>query len=172
MAMNPIGMYSDPGHQGDPGGRGRFYVVAKALTADGPGFLAARAHPGPVAFPVDGPGWLPAIAVDGKVVRGAAGEDGVIPHLLAAVTHGTGTVLAERAIGGKGSEVPELALLLREMDGHYLLAGTSSPPTHSTPSGPTPGSFARSSSPTTSSPSRRTRPRCSWSWTPWTGSPC
>jgi hypothetical protein len=42
------------------------------------------------------PGWLPAVAVDGKAVRGAAGQDGMIPYLLAAVTHGTGIVLAER----------------------------------------------------------------------------
>ena len=29
-------------------------------------YLARRAHPGPVAFPLAGPRWLPAIAVDGK----------------------------------------------------------------------------------------------------------
>ena len=39
-------------------------------------YLARRAHPGPVTFPLAGPGWLPAIAVDGKAVRGAAGDDG------------------------------------------------------------------------------------------------
>lgn len=33
-----------------------------------------------------GPGWLPAIAADGKAVRGAAGEDGLISYLLAAAT--------------------------------------------------------------------------------------
>jgi hypothetical protein len=33
--------------------------------------------------------------VDGKALRGASGEDGLVPYLLAAVTHGTGTVLAE-----------------------------------------------------------------------------
>ena len=49
-------------------------------------YLARRAHPGPVTFPLAGPGWLPAIAVDGKAVRGAAGDDGLIPYLLAAVT--------------------------------------------------------------------------------------
>jgi hypothetical protein len=53
-------------------------------------YLARRLDPGPVAFPVAGPGWLPAVAVDGKAVRGAAGDDGLIPYLLAAVTHGTG----------------------------------------------------------------------------------
>ena len=39
-------------------------------------YLARRAHPGPVAFPLAGPSWQPAIAVDGKAVRGAAGPDG------------------------------------------------------------------------------------------------
>jgi hypothetical protein len=58
-------------------------------------YLAARAHAGPVAFPVAGPGWLPAVAVDGKAVRGAAGEDGLIPLArcesrakVIAITHG------------------------------------------------------------------------------------
>src|SRR5450755_1226431 len=86
-------------------------------------YLARRADPGPVAFPVAGPGWLPAVAVDGKAVRGAAGDDGLIPYLLAAVTHGTGAVLAERLIGPKTSEVPEFAPLLRELNQYYLLAG-------------------------------------------------
>jgi len=86
-------------------------------------YLARRAHPGPVTFPLAGPGWLPAIAVDGKAVRGAAGEDGLIPYLLAAVTHGSGLVLAERLIGPKTNEVPEFAPLLRELNGYYPLAG-------------------------------------------------
>ena len=97
-----------------------------------------RAEPGPVAFPVAGPGWLPAIAVDGKAVRGAAADDGLIPYLLAAVTHGTGAVLAERLIGPKTNEVPEFAPLLRGAE-PVLSAwpGTSSPPTPGTPSEPT-----------------------------------
>jgi DDE_Tnp_1-associated/Transposase DDE domain len=86
-------------------------------------YLARRAHPGPVAFPLAGPTWQPAIAVDGKAVRGAAGPDGLIPYLLAAVTHGAGIVLAERLIGPKTNEVPEFAPLLRELNQHYLLAG-------------------------------------------------
>jgi predicted transposase YbfD/YdcC len=85
--------------------------------------LARRAHPGPVTFPVAGPGWLPAVAVDGKAVRGAAGDDGLIPYLLAAAVHGAGTVLAERLIGPKTNEVPGFAPLLRELNGHYRLAG-------------------------------------------------
>ena len=86
-------------------------------------YLARRAHPGPVTFPLAGPGWLPAIAVDGKAVRGAAGDDGLIPYLLAAVTHGSGLVLAERLIGPKTNEVPEFAPLLRELNGYFPLAG-------------------------------------------------
>jgi len=86
-------------------------------------FLARRAACGPVTFPVAGPGWLPAIAVDGKAVRGAAGEDGLIPYLLAAATHDDCAVIAEKLIGPKTNEVPELAPLLRELNGHYCLAG-------------------------------------------------
>jgi len=86
-------------------------------------YLAGRDCPGPVTFPLAGAGLLPAIAVDGKAVRGAAGDDGLIPYLLAAVTHGAGTVLAERLIGPKTNEVPEFAPLLRELNEHYPLAG-------------------------------------------------
>lgn len=96
---------------------------AQAVARQAGACLAARAHPGPVASPVDGPGWLPAIAVDGKAVRGAAGPDGMIPYLLAAVTHGTGIMLAERLIGPKTNEVPEFAPLLRELNQYYPLAG-------------------------------------------------
>ena len=96
---------------------------AQALAGHAGAYLARRARPGPVAFPVAGPGWLPAIAADGKAVRGAAGEDGLIPYLLAAVTHGAGAVLAERLIGAKTNEVPEFAPLLRGLNEYYTLAG-------------------------------------------------
>ena len=96
---------------------------AQALAVRAGAYLAARAHPGPVTFPLAGPGRLPAIAADGKAVRGAAGEDGLIPYLLAAVTHGAGTVLAERLIGPKTNEVPEFAPLLRGLNEYYCLAG-------------------------------------------------
>jgi hypothetical protein len=59
---------------------------APALAGPAGTYLARRARPGPVALPVAGPGWLPAIAADGKAVRGAAGEDGLISYLLAAAT--------------------------------------------------------------------------------------
>jgi len=56
-------------------------------------------------------------------VRGAAGADGLVPYLLAAAVHGTGTVIAERLIGPKTNEVPEFAPLLRELNEYYCLAG-------------------------------------------------
>ena len=101
-----------------------FTALGAQVLADCAGaYLARRAHPGPAVFPLAGPRWLPAIAVDGKAVRGAAGPDGLIPYLLAAVTHGSGIVLAERLIGPKTNEVPEFAPLLRELNGYYPLAG-------------------------------------------------
>ena len=96
---------------------------AQALAHHAGAYLALRALPGPVACPVAGPGWLPAVAVDGKAVRGAAGEDGMIPYLLAAVTHGTAIVLAERLIGPKTNEVPEFGPLLLALNEYYPLAG-------------------------------------------------
>jgi len=96
---------------------------AQALARQAGAYLAARAHPGPVTFPLAGPAPLPAIAVDGKAVRGAAGEDGLVPYLLAAAAHGTGAVLAEHLIGPKTNEVPEFAPLLRDLDQYHPLAG-------------------------------------------------
>jgi predicted transposase YbfD/YdcC len=96
---------------------------AQALARHAGAYLAGRAAPGPVTFPVRRPGPLPAVAVDGKAVRGAAGEDGQVPYLLAAAAHGAGTVLAERAIGARASEIAQFAPLLRELDACYPLAG-------------------------------------------------
>lgn len=96
---------------------------AQALADHAGAYLARRAAPGPVTFPVKKPGPLPGVAVDGKAVRGAAGEDGQVPYLLAAAAHGAGTVLAERAIGARASEIAQFAPLLRELDARYPLAG-------------------------------------------------
>jgi predicted transposase YbfD/YdcC len=91
-----------------------FTLLQAQQVADGVGsWLAARAGVGPVGAPIAGPGWLPAIAVDGKAVRGAIDADGQVPYLLAAATHDRSVVLAERLIGAKTNEVPELAPLLR-----------------------------------------------------------
>jgi hypothetical protein len=96
---------------------------AQGLADHAGAYLARRALPGPVAFPVAGPGWLPAIAVDGKALRGAAGPDGAIPYLLAAATHRGCAVIAERLIGPKTNEVPEFAPLLRGLNERVPLAG-------------------------------------------------
>jgi predicted transposase YbfD/YdcC len=96
---------------------------AQSLAHHAGAYLALRQLRGPVTFPVAGPALLPALAVDGKAVRGAAGADGKAPYLLAAATHGTGIVLAERLIGPKTNEVPEFGPLLRELNEYYPLAG-------------------------------------------------
>ncbi len=45
-----------------------------------------------------------AVAVDGKALRGAVGPDGQQVHLLAALAHGSGTVLAQRRVDAKTNE--------------------------------------------------------------------
>ena len=55
------------------------------------------------------------IAVDGKSLRGAT-RDGVMPHLLAALDHDAGIVLAQRAVPDKGSEIPAIKDLLGAID--------------------------------------------------------
>jgi predicted transposase YbfD/YdcC len=69
----------------------------------------------PTGAPIAGPVLLPAVAFDGKAMCGAAGADGKIPYLLAAATHDGCTVIAERAIGPKTNEVPEVQPLLRDL---------------------------------------------------------
>ncbi len=96
---------------------------AAALATHTGAFLARRAGLGPVSFPIAAPGPLPAVAVDGKAIRGAVGGDGQIPYLLAAATHRDSAVIAERLIGPKTNEVPELAPLLRELNAHAPLSG-------------------------------------------------
>jgi len=49
---------------------------ARALAGHAGAYLARRARPGPVAFPVAGPGWLPAIAADGKRYAARPGKTG------------------------------------------------------------------------------------------------
>jgi predicted transposase YbfD/YdcC len=71
----------------------------------------------PTGAPIGGPVLLPAIAFDGKAVRGAVGADGKVPFLLAAATHTGCTVVAERAIGPKSNEVPQVQPLLRTLAG-------------------------------------------------------
>ena len=56
------------------------------------------------------------IAVDGKSLRGATPAGGVMPHLLAALHHGTGVVAGQRAVATKSNEIPALPLLLAGFD--------------------------------------------------------
>lgn len=56
-----------------------------------------------------------AVAVDGKSVRGAIGEGGRPVHLLAALVHDHGVVVAQRRVPGKGGEVGMFAPLLEQV---------------------------------------------------------
>lgn len=63
-------------------------------------------------------GWIagrPVIAIDGKTLRGAR-RDGHAPHLLAALHHGSGAMIGQRAVGAKTNEIPELRELIDTMD--------------------------------------------------------
>ena len=64
---------------------------------------AAQARKPPV------PGLLPQAAVDGKAVRGATRPDGSRVHLLSAFHVGEGRAMAQREVGAKTNEIPELA---------------------------------------------------------------
>ena len=55
------------------------------------------------------------IAVDGKSMRGAS-VAGIRPHLLSDLDHDRGVVLGQRAVDGKGSEIPAIKDLLEPMD--------------------------------------------------------
>jgi len=56
------------------------------------------------------------IAVDGKSLRGGTPAGGVMPHLLAALHHGCGVVVGQRAVATKSNEIPALPLLLADVD--------------------------------------------------------
>jgi len=66
--------------------------------------------------PVPATGERGAVAVDGKTLRGAAGKDGRQVHLLAALAHGSGTVLAQRRVDAKTNEITGFQPLLGEVD--------------------------------------------------------
>src|SRR6266511_4326635 len=57
-----------------------------------------------------------AVAVDGKTLRGAVDADGRQVHLLAALAHGSGTVLAQRRVDAKSNEITGFRPLLDEVD--------------------------------------------------------
>jgi predicted transposase YbfD/YdcC len=59
------------------------------------------------------------IAIDGKSLRGAgghAGSEAVMPHLVGALDHATGTVLAQLATTAKSNEIPTVRTLLKTLD--------------------------------------------------------
>jgi len=57
-----------------------------------------------------------AVAVDGKTLRGAVDADGRQVHLLAALAHGSGTVLAQRRVDAKTNEITGFRPLLEGVD--------------------------------------------------------
>lgn len=56
------------------------------------------------------------IATDGKTLRGALGEGGSQVHLLSALLQQSGVTIAEREVGDKTNEIPELPMLLRPLN--------------------------------------------------------
>ena len=56
------------------------------------------------------------IAIDGKTVRGAKSKTRAAPHLLAALDHANGTVVAQLAVAAKSNEIPAARTLLAMFD--------------------------------------------------------
>ena len=96
-------------------------VGAQALADGTAAFLAARLPAGPAAFPVHRPVLQPSLAADGKEIRGATAPDGTVPFLLSAAAGGI--VIAEREIGAKTNEIPEIGPMLLALDSRFPLAG-------------------------------------------------
>lgn len=61
-----------------------------------------------------------AVALDGKTLRGARRGEGHQVHLLSAILHGEGVVVAQREVSDKSNEIPEATVLLAPLP----LAGT------------------------------------------------
>lgn len=57
-----------------------------------------------------------AVAVDGKTLRGARRRDGSQVHLISAFLHQQGITVAQREVGEKTNEIPELPKLLQPLD--------------------------------------------------------
>lgn len=56
------------------------------------------------------------IAIDGKTLRGSKDGEGKALHLLGAVAHGTGVVLAQTRVDAKTNEITRVQPMLEEMD--------------------------------------------------------
>jgi predicted transposase YbfD/YdcC len=94
---------------------------AQALADGTAGYLAVRLPAGPVTFPVRRPVLQPSLNCDGKEVRGATAADGTVPFLLSAAAGGT--VIAEKEIGAKTNEIPEIGPMLLDLNTRFPLAG-------------------------------------------------
>jgi hypothetical protein len=57
-----------------------------------------------------------AVAVDGKTLRGATRDNGTKVHLLSAFLQGQGVTVAQREVGEKTNEIPEIKPLLEPLD--------------------------------------------------------
>jgi predicted transposase YbfD/YdcC len=94
---------------------------AQSLADGTAAFLAARLPAGPVTFPVRRPAPQPSLACDGKEIRGATAAGGTVPFLLSAAAGGI--VIAEREIGAKTNEIPEIGPMLLDLNARFPLAG-------------------------------------------------
>jgi hypothetical protein len=67
------------------------------------------------------------IAIDGKTVRGAKGKKGKAPHLVAALAHGIGAVLAQVAVDEKvpGDRAAQLGDLWWQMSSRLVTSAGS-----------------------------------------------
>lgn len=57
-----------------------------------------------------------AIAIDGKTLRGAADGEQKAPHLVSALVHGIGIVIAQHRVADKTNEITSVEPLLRGVD--------------------------------------------------------
>jgi hypothetical protein len=89
-------------------------VDAQALDRLVGGWLGVRQRPADAAD--DAATDEGAVAVDGKTLRGAVGVDGRRVHLLAAFDQQQGTVLAQRRVDGRSTEITGFRPLLDEVD--------------------------------------------------------
>lgn len=94
---------------------------AQALADAAAGYLAAAIPQQPPAYPAAGPVLQPSLNCDGKEARGAIRPDGTSPFLLSAAAGGV--VIAEREIGAKTNEIPQIGPMLTGLDQRVPLAG-------------------------------------------------
>jgi predicted transposase YbfD/YdcC len=94
-------------------------ALEAAAAAQEPGTPSAA---GPEEGEEQQPALMPQVICDGKYVRGARRPDGTTRILLSAATPG-GTVLAQREIPSKTTEVTQIGPMLRKLNENYPLAG-------------------------------------------------